>query len=72
MKVLKINDGKNLKIYLKKLHPNIPQKQTKKCKNLMKYLENKNQYLEAENEYLKKLRAAIQSRKNRQPRKKQR
>ena len=42
MKVLKINDGKNLKIYLKKLHPKIPQKQTKKCKNLMKYLENKN------------------------------
>ena len=37
----------------------------------IKYLENKTQYLEADNEYLKKLRAAIQSRKNRQPRKKQ-
>ena len=30
----------------------------------IKYLENKNQYLEAENEYLKKLRAAVQKRKN--------
>lgn len=38
----------------------------------IKYLENKNLYLEAENEYLKKLRAAVQSRKNRQTRKKQR
>ena len=38
----------------------------------IKYLENKTHYLEAENEYLKKLRAAIQSRKNRQTRKKQR
>lgn len=38
----------------------------------IKYLENKNLYLEAENEYLKKLCAAVQSRKNRQTRKKQR
>ena len=32
----------------------------------IKYLENKNQYLEAENEYLKKLRAAVQKKKNQQ------
>ena len=38
----------------------------------IKYIENKTHQLEAENEYLKKLRAAIQSRKNRQTRKKQR
>lgn len=36
----------------------------------IKYLEEKNQYLEAEVEYLKKLRAAVQARKNRQPKKK--
>ncbi|BBK61199.1 transposase [Amedibacterium intestinale] len=36
----------------------------------IKYLENKNQYLEAENEYLKKLRAAVQKRKNQQSKKK--
>ena len=30
----------------------------------VKYLENRNLYLEAENEYLKKLRAAVQQRKN--------
>lgn len=36
----------------------------------IKYLESKNQYLEAENEYLKKLRAAVQKRKNQQSRKK--
>lgn len=36
----------------------------------IKYLENRNLYLEAENEYLKKLRAAVQARKNRQPKKK--
>ena len=36
----------------------------------IKYLENRNQYLEAEVEYLKKLRAAVQARKNRQPKKK--
>ena len=36
----------------------------------IKYLENKNQYLEAENEYLKKLRAAVQKRKNQQLKKK--
>ncbi|MCI5773238.1 MAG: hypothetical protein MR210_01630 [Erysipelotrichaceae bacterium] len=36
----------------------------------IKYLENKNQYLEAENEYLKKLRAAVQIRKNQQLNKK--
>lgn len=36
----------------------------------IKYLENKNQYLEAEIEYLKKLRAAVQARKNRQPKRK--
>ncbi|MFR6294629.1 MAG: IS3 family transposase [Thomasclavelia ramosa] len=35
----------------------------------IKYLENKNQYLEAENEYLKKLRAAVQKRKNQQSKK---
>ncbi|NJE45809.1 MULTISPECIES: IS3 family transposase [unclassified Massilimicrobiota] len=35
----------------------------------IKYLENRNQYLEAEVEYLKKLRAAVQARKNRQPKK---
>lgn len=34
------------------------------------YLENKNFYLEAEVEYLKKLRAVVQARKNRQPKKK--
>ena len=36
----------------------------------IKYLENKNQYLEAENEYLKRLRAAVQKRKNQQLKKK--
>lgn len=36
----------------------------------VKYLEDKNLYLKAENEYLKKLRAVIQARKNRQPKKK--
>ena len=36
----------------------------------IKYIENKTHYLEAENEYLKKLRAAIQSRKNQQSKKK--
>ena len=36
----------------------------------IKYLEEKNQYLEAENEYLKKLRAAVQARKNRESKKK--
>lgn len=36
----------------------------------IKYLENKNLYLEAENEYLKKLRAAVQKRKNQQLKKK--
>lgn len=36
----------------------------------IKYLENRNLYLEVENEYLKKLRAAVQARKNRQPKKK--
>ncbi|MED9811853.1 MAG: IS3 family transposase [Longibaculum muris] len=35
----------------------------------IKYLENKNQYLEAENEYLKKLRAAVQKKKNQQSKK---
>lgn len=34
------------------------------------YLENKNLYLEAEVEYLKKLRAVVQARKDRQPKKK--
>ena len=36
----------------------------------IKYLEHKNLYLEAENEYLKKLRAVVQARKNRLPKKK--
>ncbi len=36
----------------------------------IKYLENKNLYLEAENEYLKKMRAVVQARKNRLPKKK--
>lgn len=36
----------------------------------VKYLENKNLYLEAEVEYLKKLRAVVQARKDRQPKKK--
>ena len=36
----------------------------------IKFLEDKNLYLEAENEYLKKLRAAVQARKNQQPKKK--
>lgn len=36
----------------------------------VKFLEDKNLYLEAENEYLKKLKAVVQTRKNRQQKKK--
>ncbi len=36
----------------------------------VQYLEKKNLYLEAEVEYLKKLRAVVQARKNRLPKKK--